>query len=87
MESDKGKARTWLGRGRRVVLSRAAGGPFRFFDVVLPLFYNILRCLGHTLVRMGSQLSDGEPSLTFLLSDITRLVGGGLGTTEVDGSP
>jgi len=65
-EPDNGKARTWLRRGGRVVFRCAAGGPFGLFDVVLPLFYNLLRCLGHTLVRMRSQLSDGETSLTFL---------------------
>jgi len=86
-EHGNGKARTWLRRGRRVVFRCAAGSPFGLFDIVLPLFYNILRCLGHTLVRMRSQLSDGETSLTFLWSDITRLVGGGVETTEIDGSP
>ena len=49
-----------------MVFSRTAAGPFGLFDVVLPLFDNFLRCLGHTLVRMRSQLSDGETSLAFL---------------------
>ena len=65
-KASNGKARTWLGRRGRVVFSGAAGGPFGLFDVVLPLFYDILRCLGHTLVRMRPQFSDGETSLAFL---------------------
>ena len=86
-ETDNGKTRTWLRRGRRVVFSRTAGGPFGLFDIVLPLSYNILRRLGHTLVRMRSQFSNGETGLTFLWSHIARLVGGGVGTTEVNDSP
>ena len=49
-----------------MVFSRAAGDPFGLFDVVLPFFHNILRCFGHTLVRMRSQFSDGETSLALL---------------------
>ena len=69
------KARTWLGRRRRVAFSGAAGGPFGLFDVVLPLFYDILRCLGHTLVRMRSQLSNDEKHrrLTQNIRDRARL--------------
>ena len=48
------------------MVSRTSGGPFGLIDVVLPLFDDILRCLGHALVCMGSQLSDGEASLAFL---------------------
>jgi len=52
--ASNGKARTWLGRRGRMVFSGTAGCPFGLFDVVLPLFYDILRCLGHTLIRMRS---------------------------------
>ena len=73
-KANKVKARTWLGRRGRVVLSRAAGGPFGLFDIVLPLFDNILRSLGHTLIRMRPQLSDGQTSFAFLWIDVVRSV-------------
>jgi hypothetical protein len=49
-----------------MVFSGAGGSPFGLFDVVLPLSYDILRCLGHTLVRMRSQFSYSETGLAFL---------------------
>ena len=61
------------------------GCPLGLFDVVLPLFNNLLRCLGYTLVCMRSQLSDGETGLAFLWPD--AMVKSGVRTTEVDGSP
>ena len=69
------------------MFSGTASGPFGLFDIVLPLFHDVLRCLGHTFVRMRSQFPDGETSLAFLRSNTTRLAGGGIGATEVDGSP
>ena len=65
-KASNGRARTLLGRRGRVVFSGAAGGPFGLLNVVLPLFYDILRCLGHTFIRMRSQFSNGETSLAFL---------------------
>jgi len=61
------------------MLSRATSSPFGLFNVGLPLFYDIFRCLGHTLVSMRSQLSDGETSLAFLWSDTTWSAGVALG--------
>ena len=49
--------------------------PFGLFDIVLPLFNDILRCLGDAFVRVGSQLSDGETSLAFLQPKIRPSVG------------
>ena len=58
-----------------MVFSGAAGGPFGLFDVVLPLSYDILGSLGHTFIRMRSQLSNGETGLAFLWWDTTRSAG------------
>ena len=61
------KTRTGLRRGGHEGVSSATGGPLGLFDVVLPLFHNILRCFRHTLVCMRSQFSDCETGLAFLL--------------------
>ena len=70
-----------------MVFGRTAGSPFGLFDVVLPLFDNILRCLRHTLIRVRSQLSDGETGLAFLWCDTTQSVRDATRTTKINGAP